>query len=248
MGQEIRIDELAQRAGTKSTTVRLYQARGLLPAPRREGREGYYGDAHLARLQLILDLQERGFSLRGIKELIDAWSDGRDLDELLGLQRRTLQHWSDQQPLTLSLADLAASFQGQPISPELIQRVVTLGLVQIDGDTVTVPIPAFHEAGARLAGLGIPPAEVVDEYEAAQVHLAELAQRFVGLFERRFLASFIDDGATSEQMASLTVVLDELTNTARATLIGVFSEELRKAAEEMLSRYAVAPPAGAPRE
>ena len=51
--------------------MRLYQTRGLLPPPRREGRVAYYGDDHRRRLRLITQLQERGFSLASIKHLID---------------------------------------------------------------------------------------------------------------------------------------------------------------------------------
>ncbi|MBF6482319.1 MerR family transcriptional regulator, partial [Nocardia cyriacigeorgica] len=44
---EYRIDELARAAGTTSRNVRLYQEKGLLPAPvRRAGRANIYGDAH----------------------------------------------------------------------------------------------------------------------------------------------------------------------------------------------------------
>ena len=39
------IDELARAAGTKVSTIRLYQQRGLLPPPAIEGRVGYYDDA-----------------------------------------------------------------------------------------------------------------------------------------------------------------------------------------------------------
>lgn len=31
------IDDLVQRSGTPSTTIRMYQAKGLLPGPEREG-------------------------------------------------------------------------------------------------------------------------------------------------------------------------------------------------------------------
>ena len=47
MGTEYRLDDLARRAGVQSTTVRLYQAKGLLSPPRLEGRTGWYDDAHL---------------------------------------------------------------------------------------------------------------------------------------------------------------------------------------------------------
>jgi hypothetical protein len=47
------IEELARRADTATTTVRMYQTKGLLPPPERRERTGYYGKAHLSRLRLI---------------------------------------------------------------------------------------------------------------------------------------------------------------------------------------------------
>ena len=61
--QRLTVDDLARQAGTVSSTVRLYQSRGLLPPPTRAGRMAFYGPGHLARMRLIGQLQERGFSL-----------------------------------------------------------------------------------------------------------------------------------------------------------------------------------------
>jgi len=54
---QLTIEELASQAGTATTTVRMYQSKGLLPPPERHGRIGYYGHGHLARLRLIAQLQ-----------------------------------------------------------------------------------------------------------------------------------------------------------------------------------------------
>jgi DNA-binding transcriptional MerR regulator len=78
-----RIDELAREAGTRTSTVRLYQTRGLLPPPEIRGRVGYYGPAHLARLRVIERLQARGYSLAAIKELLENWAQGATLAAVL---------------------------------------------------------------------------------------------------------------------------------------------------------------------
>src|SRR2546425_11301729 len=59
---EYRIEQLARVAGVAVDTIRFYQGKGLLEAPRREGRVTWYGDAHLDRLRRIRDLQQRGFT------------------------------------------------------------------------------------------------------------------------------------------------------------------------------------------
>ena len=51
---EYRVEELAKASGLPVDTIRFYQGKGLLPAPRRLGRLAVYGDAHLERLKLSL--------------------------------------------------------------------------------------------------------------------------------------------------------------------------------------------------
>ena len=48
---EYRIEQLARTAGVAVDTIRFYQGKGLLDAPRREGRVTWYGDSHLERLR-----------------------------------------------------------------------------------------------------------------------------------------------------------------------------------------------------
>ncbi|MHB8670304.1 MAG: MerR family transcriptional regulator [Acidimicrobiales bacterium] len=81
------IDELARLAGTSSRNVRAYQTAGLLPHPRLIGRTGWYDEDHLALLTTVLRLAERGYSLSSIAELLDAWSRGASLEDVLGLPR-----------------------------------------------------------------------------------------------------------------------------------------------------------------
>ncbi len=78
------IDELAQRTGITTRTIRSYQDRGLLAPPVIIGRTGYYDADHVARLHVIGHLLEERFSLAAIGALFEAWDHGRTLGELLG--------------------------------------------------------------------------------------------------------------------------------------------------------------------
>jgi DNA-binding transcriptional MerR regulator len=78
------IDELAAVAGTTSRNLRAFQYRGLLPPPHLAGRTGRYDQGHWARLEAILRLQRRGYSLAAIADLSAAWDRGATLGEVLG--------------------------------------------------------------------------------------------------------------------------------------------------------------------
>ena len=49
----LRIDDLAQRSGIPSGTIRFYQREGLIPPPEHEGRVAYYGEQHVRRLEWV---------------------------------------------------------------------------------------------------------------------------------------------------------------------------------------------------
>jgi DNA-binding transcriptional MerR regulator len=83
---EYRIDELAQVSGVSSRNIRAYRERGLLEPPRRAGRTAIYDDDHLAQLQIINRLLNRGFNSSHIADFFRAIRGGDDLAELLGLK------------------------------------------------------------------------------------------------------------------------------------------------------------------
>src|SRR5215471_12627130 len=147
---QMTIEELASEAGTATTTVRMYQSKGLLPPPERRGRIGFYGQGHLARLRLIAQLQEQGFSLASIKRLTDAWESGRGLEDILGLETQVAAVWAPEPPTRLKLAEFRELFAGQAITPALIQRAMRMGLVGFDGIWVMVKSPKLLEIGLEL--------------------------------------------------------------------------------------------------
>src|SRR5437764_10012509 len=90
------VDELARAARTTSRNIRALQTKGVLPGPALLGRTGEYGAEHLVRLEVILRLQARGFSLAAIRELLAAWETGATLEDVLVLpprQARRARRW-----------------------------------------------------------------------------------------------------------------------------------------------------------
>jgi DNA-binding transcriptional MerR regulator len=66
------IGDLARATGVKPTTIRWYEAEGLLPAPARtEGGHRVYGAPHRDRLGFIRHARELGFPMPAIRDLLD---------------------------------------------------------------------------------------------------------------------------------------------------------------------------------
>ncbi len=117
------IDELAAVTGVPTRTIRQYQTLGLLSPPSRVGRVGRYDRSHRERLGAIGRLQERGYSLAGMRDLFDAWDAGRELRSVIGGQA------------------------GQPQAP------VDEATMRISYDQLLVAVPAFAKPANRRAAV-----------------------------------------------------------------------------------------------
>jgi DNA-binding transcriptional MerR regulator len=230
-GGQVTIDELAQEAGIPSSTVRMYQNRGLLPPPERRGRVGYYDRNHRDRLRLIAHLQERGFSLSAIKEALDAWSGGMSLDHLLGLGEVAPQ--LTREPLRLAPEEFAARFNGVELTQDDMMRAVEVGLIQLDGADVVIPHPSFADIGPSVARIGVPVSEILDEYAALRQAVEAIAERFRSVFERHVWSRFESEGMPTEDIARLTSDAAALSSLATA----VVTTELHLRFSEFVADY-----------
>jgi len=118
------VEVLAARAGLPVRTIREYQTMRVLDPPVRRGRIAFYGEAHLRRLELIARLQERGYSLAGVRDLFDAWAAGRDLAGVLAGPDGAL---TEEVPAVLDRDGLEAAFPHLPAAR--LGELVTLGAV-----------------------------------------------------------------------------------------------------------------------
>ena len=69
------VRQLADAAGLSVEVVRSYQSKGLLSAPRHEGRTAIYDSGHLDRLLKIKALKAKGLSLRAVADVLAAGQD-----------------------------------------------------------------------------------------------------------------------------------------------------------------------------
>lgn len=148
------VDQLAQRSGLPVRTIREYQALGLVHPPRKVGRIGLYDASHLRRLQLVVRLQRRGYSLAGIGDLLAAWRGGDALTDVLGLEPDQLVHVDE--PGAPATLDQLHRLLPQLV-PERLDALVATGVVERCGpDRYCVPSPSLLQLAvdARAAGLG----------------------------------------------------------------------------------------------
>jgi DNA-binding transcriptional MerR regulator len=107
----MRIDELARRAGVPTRTIRYYTQQGLLNPPMLKGRVGFYDDAHVDRLRLIKELQEKRFlPLAVIKSVMRHYESGTNLETMLTPLDILFQpRWDTSDRVELTRQDLAVA-------------------------------------------------------------------------------------------------------------------------------------------
>lgn len=230
-GAEMRVDDLARAAGVATTTIRLYQSKGLLPPPRLVGRTGYYGAAHFERLTAIARLQDEGFSLAGIGALIERWERGGDLDELLGAGGRLDHFLGTRESTVLTAEELLARFPADSLDPASIQRSAQLGLIELrdDGRFELSDLRSL-DTGAALARMGVPVDVVLDEWEALQATTDAVAERFADVFAAHLLPAGRLDDLDAETTQALADTLSELRDSGTQILVASFEESLRRVA------------------
>lgn len=244
--EEMTIDELARTAGVVVSTVRLYQNRRLLPPPERRGRVGWYGPGHLRRLRFIAQLQERGFSLAAIRELLDGLDQGASLGTLLGLGDAP-STWVPEPPRRMALSELAEHLPDVELDTRLAQRVASLGLVEPaaadddqaaggaqpeddDDPEVLVNNPSFLRIGRELLSLGVPADVILDEYEALRDQADTIAGRFTAVFRAHVWEPFVEGGMPAGEIDGVVDALEQLGGLAEDVVVMALRDAIRQAA------------------
>ena len=242
MGSEYRLDELARRADVASTTVRLYQSKGLLAPPRLDGRTGWYDDSHLSRLRLIARLQHEGYSLAGIANLLEQWEQGRSLDAVIGVEAELDALLGEVHAIVLTPAELLERFPADTMSPDMMQRAAALGLVQPAADgRLRVADRRFLETGSALVRLGLPAAVLLDEWGALVAHTDDIASRFVNVFEQHLAPEDWRQDLDTDQARDLALVLARLQASARQIVAAALDASLARLGRERLGELMTQP-------
>lgn len=172
---EYRIDDLARLAGTTTRNIRVYRDRDLLPPPLRVGRIALYNDTHLTRLRLITSMLDRGYTIAHVKEMLSAWEGGRDLADVLGLETAIAGTWATEQPETRPRGDVDQLIG----DPAAFDRLVTLGVIRVDGATATITRPKLIEAFGEMRGYGVGINTLVDLHARILPHIDAISDMLV---------------------------------------------------------------------
>jgi DNA-binding transcriptional MerR regulator len=234
---ELTIDELAQRTSMTVRNIRAHQSRGLLPPPEVRGRTGYYGPEHVARIELIRELQEEGFNLEAIKRLIEA--AGGVSGEVLRFTRTLFEPFEEEQAEVVTAEELADTWgepEGVP-DPELTEKAIKLGILRPLGEgRFEMLSPRLARAGDELRDLGMTTEQVLDVASRIRRNADAIAEAFVKLYLRRVWKPFKDAGAPAEQWPEVRDALERLRPLAVDAVLAIFPLAMSDAVDKAFGR------------
>lgn len=224
---EYTIDELAQRTRLTTRNIRAYQSRGLIPAPLRRGRVGYYGPEHIERLELVRELREEGLALDLIQRMMEASGGAR---EALRFARTVISPYQDVENEIIDLIELANRWKSTDYT--VIKRAQTLGILRDLGDGRVEIIDArISEVGLELLGLGVTLDDMLDLLEEVKNAMDGISRTFVAVFEQHVWQPFEQAGRPQEQWKQLTSDVERLRPMADQGVLAIF----RVALEDVMS-------------
>jgi len=232
--EEFTVDELAARAGMTVRNVRAYASRGLIDAPRLEGRTGYYTLEHLQRLQLIREFIDRGYTLSAVERAVrrSGTSAGHTLDLL-----RLLDEPHHQAEPEIMSRDALAALAGVPRDDALIVALGEFNLVEwLDEERVRLLQPTVVRAGAAAVALGLDAKTVIRMFPLLSTNLREIADAFVSGVASEIFQPFVDAGMPEDDWPRILQSIESLLPVASQATLSIFRSQLSEAIDREIGQ------------
>jgi len=231
---EYTIDELAQASQVTVRNIRAHQSRGLLPAPEVRGRTGFYTGEHLARLQLISEMQADGFNLSAVKRILDGMPPG-SAGEVLGFERALRAPWGSEEPEIMNIDELQQMLPGGDDST--VRRAAKLGLMVPLGDgRFEIISPVLLRAGAQLGQLGVDVNTRLAVEEQVKRHTDAIAGAFTRLFLEKVWKPFHDAGRPEAEWPRIRAALDMLRPLSTDVTVSTFNLSMTAAVDQAFGK------------
>lgn len=212
---KLTLDEVVARSGFAARTIRFYTSRGMLPQPERRGRSAYYTGDHLARLELVRELQAHGFTLTAIESYLSRLPADAS-PETIALHRTLLAPWMPDLPETLTRAEVDAR-AGRALSDDELSVLVTLGTVQPEAEGRYRVAVAHLSVGVSILDLGLPPAAALAAQQIFTAHGRAIADELSDVFRTMVWPVYKESGLPPDELRQTIERFKPLTVAALVT-------------------------------
>jgi DNA-binding transcriptional MerR regulator len=225
------LDELTNRVGMSVRNIRFYTTKGLVPPPIRRGRSGYYSADHVARLELVQELQAHGFTLSAIEKYV-AGIPADASPEDIALQRTMLAPWQVDRPVEMSRTDLDRR-SGRRLSDEDLDTLAALGIVfRTKRGRYEVAVSQLS-VGLGLLDLGFPTEAAIAAADVYAEHGRQIAKELNELFRTMVWPVYKESGASSE---TIREVVERIKPLSIASLVSAYEAAMDETRRERVER------------
>jgi DNA-binding transcriptional MerR regulator len=225
------LEELTERVGMSVRNVRFYTSRGLVPPPIRRGRSGFYSADHVARLELVQDLQSHGFTLAAIERYV-AGIPASATPEDIALHRTMLAPWQAEPPVQMTRAQLDRR-AGRTLSADDLEVLSTLGVVAPAGRGRYRVAVAHLSVGLGLLDHGFPPEAAKAAAEVYAAHGRAIAEELYAVFKKLVWPAYKESGAPPD---ALREVVERLKPLSVASLVTAYEVAMDDTKREGIAR------------
>lgn len=224
------LDELTSRVGMSVRNIRFYTSKGLVPPPLRRGRSGFYTADHVARIELVQELQSHGFTLTAIEKFLGN-IPGDATPEEIALHRAMLAPWQAEPPLEMSRDELERR-AGRSLTEEDLTTLAALGVVsRARQDRHRVAVSQLS-VGLGLLELGFPTEAAHAAAEVYAAHGRQIARELTQVFLTKAWPVYQESGASAERVRE---VVERLKPLSIASLVAAYESAMEETRLEGLA-------------
>jgi len=225
------LDELTKRVGMSVRNVRFYTTKGLVPPPIRRGRSGYYSGDHVARLELVRELQAHGFTLSAIEGYMARIPENATA-ETIALHRTLLAPWMADMPETISKKELVRR-AGRVLSDDELATLNALGIVYPTKQGRFQVAVAHLSVGVALLDLGMPPEAAIAAQDIFTAHGRAIAEELTELFKKEVWPAYKERGVSPEQLREM---VEKFKPVSVAALVTAYETAVDETKRETVAR------------
>jgi DNA-binding transcriptional MerR regulator len=227
------LEELTERVGLSVRNVRFYTTRGLVPPPIKHGRSGYYSRDHVARLELVRELQAHGFTLAAIEKYV-ARIPADATPETIALHRTLLAPWMAELPETVSRRELVRR-AGRPLTDDDLDTLHALGIVYPTKSGKYEVAVGHLSVGVALLDLGMPLEAALAAQDIFSAHGRAIAEELTELFRLKVWPAYKEGGASPEELRE---VVERFKPVTVAALVAAYESAVNETKRESVARRA----------
>ena len=227
------LDELTNRVGVSVRNVRFYTTKGLIPPPIRRGRSGYYTPDHVARLELVRELQSHGFTLAAIEKYLAGIPDDASPEDI-ALHRTMLAPWQSEMPIEMTRTELTKR-TGRKLSAEDLATLTALGIVRPAARGRFQVAVSQLTVGLGLLDLGFPTEAATASAEVYAAHGRQIADELYEVFRTIVWPAYKEAGISPDRLQE---IVERLKPLSIASLVAAYESAMDETKREGIARRA----------